>query len=670
MRRKSLNSGGELVKIWRIAAALSVASLPVPAMAAPNEAATKFGAREGVRQISLSPDGNSVAIIQPAKERGAALFVVNIATGASKLILTSSGDPDRLSYCRWSTNSRLVCGIYMILPTGTETIGFTRLVGIDADGKNLKVVSARDSVNAVGFTNHGGSVIDWTGTGAEGTVLMTRVYVPERTTGTHVASTRDGFGVDSVDTVSLKRSTVENPKLGAVEYIADGHGTVRIMGTRSKTSAGYDRDKITYYYRKPDSREWLPLSTVTGSGGLESGFNPLAVDRDRNVVFGFDDNGGHVALFSIALDGSLKRERVLAKPGTDIDDLVRIGRQRRVVGASYATERREVEFFDPALKKLSASLSKAIPGLPLVSFLDASADESKLLMFAGSDVDPGRYYLFDKATRNLGELLPVRPQLAGVTLATVKPVTFPAADGTQIPGYLTLPPGSDGKNLPAIVMPHGGPGSRDEWGFDWLSQYFANRGYAVLQPNFRGSTGYGATWFQENGFKSWRTAIGDVNDGGRWLVQQGIANPGRLGIVGWSYGGYAALQSAVLDPNLFKAIVAVAPVTDLETLRTESLNFSNYKIVDAFIGHGPHVRQGSPAQNVDRITAPVLMFHGDRDQNVGIGESRMMASRLKSAGKQVELVEFHDLDHSLEDSGVRAGMLDKMDAFLRTSMRM
>ena len=665
-----MNSGGELVRIWRIAAALSVASLPVPAMAAPNEAAAKFGAREGVRQISLSPDGNSVAIIQPAKERGAALFVVNIATGASKLILTSSGDPDRLSYCRWSTNSRLVCGIYMILPTGTETIGFTRLVGIDADGKNLKVVSARDSINAVGFTNRGGSVIDWTGTGAEGTVLMARDYIPERTTGTHVASTREGFGVDSVDTISLKRSTIENPRVGAVEYISDGYGAVRIMGTRTKTSSGYDRDKITYYYRKRDNREWLPLSAVTGTGGLEAGFNPYAVDRDRNVVFGFDDNGGHTGLFSIALDGSLKRELVLARAGADIDDLVKIGRQQRVVGASYATERRQIEFFDPALKKLSASLSKAIPGLPLVSFVDASADESKLLLFAGSDVDPGRYYLFDKATRNLGELLPARPQLAGVTLATVKPVTFPAADGTQIPGYLTLPPGSDGKNLPAIVMPHGGPGSRDEWGFDWLSQYFANRGYAVLQPNFRGSTGYGSAWFQENGFKSWRTAIGDVNDGGRWLVQQGIANPGRLGIVGWSYGGYAALQSAVVDPSLFKAIVAVAPVTDLETLRTESLNFTSYKIVDAFIGHGPHVRQGSPAQNVERITAPVLMFHGDRDQNVGVGESRMMASRLKSAGKQVELVEFHDLDHYLDDSSVRAGMLDKMDVFLRASMRM
>ena len=662
--------GVKLVRFLTVATGLAVASVSAPAMAAPNDAATKFGAREGVHQISLSPDGKNIAVIQPINQRGEALFIVSLATGVPKQILSSSGDPDRLEFCRWATNTRLVCGSYMISPSFAGTIGFTRLVGIDADGKNLKVVSARESSRAIGFTNFGGSVIDWTGSGTEGSVLMARHYVPEQTLGTLIASTGQGLGVDRVDTVSLKRNTVESPKLGAVEYISDGHGNVRIMGTRARTAAGYDLSKVTYYYRKPESREWLPLSTVTDAGGLGTGFNPYAVDRDRNVVFGFDDNGGYVGLYSIALDGSMKREVVMAQPRTDIDALVRIGRQQRVVGASYATERRQVEFFDPELKKLSTSLSKAIPGLPLVGFTDASADESKLLLFAGSDVDPGRYYLFDKATRKLAELLPVRPQLTGVTLATVKPVTFPAADGTQIPGYLTLPPGSDGKNLPAIVMPHGGPGSRDEWGFDWLSQYFANRGYAVLQPNFRGSTGYGAAWFQQNGFKSWRVAIGDVNDGGRWLVQQGIANPARLGIVGWSYGGYAALQSAVLDPNLFKAIVAVAPVTDLEMLRTEALGQTNYKTADAYIGHGPHVRQGSPAQNVERITAPVLMFHGDRDQNVDIGESRMMESRLKSAGKKVELVEFHNLDHYLDDSSARIGMLDKMDAFLRTSMRM
>ncbi|MEO5866111.1 MAG: S9 family peptidase [Sphingomonas sp.] len=315
-------------------------------------------------------------------------------------------------------------------------------------------------------------------------------------------------------------------------------------------------------------------------------------------------------------------------------------------------------------------MSRALPGLPLITFVDASADEKKLLLFAGSDVDPGHYYLYDKATRHLDEVSPARPQLVGTKLAVVKPVSYPAADGTMIPGYLTLPPGSDGKNLPTIVMPHGGPGARDEWGFDWLAQFLANRGYAVLQPNFRGSTGYGDAWFKDNGFKSWRTAIGDVNDGGRWLIKQGIATPDRIAIFGWSYGGYAALQSAVLDPSLFKAIVAVAPVTDLETLRGESNDFTNHIIVDAFIGRGAHVREGSPAQNASRIAAPVLMFHGDRDQNVGIGESRLMASRLKSEGKQVELVEFHHLDHYLDDGEVRAQMLDKVDGFLRSSMKL
>jgi dipeptidyl aminopeptidase/acylaminoacyl peptidase len=257
--------------------------------------------------------------------------------------------------------------------------------------------------------------------------------------------------------------------------------------------------------------------------------------------------------------------------------------------------------------------------------------------------------------------------LAGVKLGEVKPVSYPAADGTMIPGYLTLPPGSDGKNLPTIVMPHGGPSARDEWGFDWLSQFFVNRGYAVLQPNFRGSSGYGESWFQDNGFKSWKTAVGDVNDAGRWLVSQGIADPSRLAIVGWSYGGYAALQSAVLSPDLFKGIVAVAPVTDLETLRSEYRYMASRRLAEDFIGTGPHIVEGSPARNVDRFTAPVLMFHGDRDLNVDIGESRLMESKLKAAGKRVDFIAYKGLDHYLNDSDVRTAMLTRMDEFLRAS---
>jgi dipeptidyl aminopeptidase/acylaminoacyl peptidase len=293
-----------------------------------------------------------------------------------------------------------------------------------------------------------------------------------------------------------------------------------------------------------------------------------------------------------------------------------------------------------------------------------------LLLRAGSDVSPGDFYLFDKTTKQLQEIMPLRPELADTRLAETKPISFPASDGTMIPGYLTLPPGSDGKNIPALVMPHGGPASRDVWGFDFLAQYFANRGFAVLQRNYRGSTGYGDAWFGKNGFQNWKLAIGDVNDAGHWLVKQGIANPEKLGIFGWSYGGYAALQSSVLDPTLFRAIVAVAPVTDLQSRLDEFRNRYDFPQIEAQVGKGPHIVEGSPARNAGRIKAPVLLFHGENDLNVGIGQSRLMASKLKGAGGSVELVEFRKLDHQLDDSVVRTEMLDKADAFLRASLKM
>ena len=640
------------------------------AVEAASDAALRFGAREDVQQISLSPDGTRVAFIEAGPGRSSVLMVAALDSGALQTVLRSSGDPDHLTRCRWASRNRLTCNVYMIQSDGVDMVPYSRIIAIDADGKNLKMLSARTTDRALGVALNGGQVIDWQSGQDDGSVLMTKTYVPEETTGTHMASTSEGLGVDRVDSIGLKRTTVELPRRDAVDYITDGHGVVRILASRQSDSAGYDKNTIHYLYRAKGSRQWQPLSTVTIVGSASIGFVPVAVDSERDVAFGFDAANGHTALFSMALDGSGKREQVLGRDDVDVDELVQVGRQNRVVGASFVTDRRQIEFFDPVLKKLAVSLSKALPGLPLVSIVDASADESKLLLFAGSDTDPGHYYVYDKATRTLGEVLPVRPQLAKTALAPVKSISFPAADGTPIPSYLTLPPGSDGKNLPAIVLPHGGPDARDEWGFDWLAQFFAHRGYAVLQPNFRGSTGYGEAYFNKNGFQSWQAAIGDVTDGGRWLIKQGIADPSKLAILGWSYGGYAALQSNVVDPALFKAVVAVAPVTDLETLRGEHRDFTDYNAVDAQIGHGVHVRAGSPAQNATRFVAPVLLFHGDIDQNVGIGESRLMASRLKSAGKPVELVEYHHLAHQLDDSAVRAEMLDRMDAFLRTSMHL
>jgi dipeptidyl aminopeptidase/acylaminoacyl peptidase len=219
-------------------------------------------------------------------------------------------------------------------------------------------------------------------------------------------------------------------------------------------------------------------------------------------------------------------------------------------------------------------------------------------------------------------------------------------------------------------MPHGGPSARDYWGFDWLAQFFAARGFVVIQPNFRGSSGYGDAWFMKNGFKSWPIAIGDVLDAGRWLVANGIADPEKLAIVGWSYGGYAALQSAVVDPKVFKAVVAIAPVTDLAALKEEHRHWTDFELVSEFVGEGPHVRDGSPIENAERIKVPVLLFHGALDHNVGFLQSKRMASRLTSAGARCELVTWDDLDHQLDDSEARTKMLRKSEEFLRQAMGM
>lgn len=372
------------------------------------------------------------------------------------------------------------------------------------------------------------------------------------------------------------------------------------------------------------------------------------------------------ALFTKALDDSGREEKVYGHSDVDVDGLVMIGRSRRVIGVSYATDRRQVVYFDPEIRNLTASLHKALPKSPQVTILDASADENKLLVFAGSDNDPGTYYLFDKTSRKLQPLMQKRPQLADRQLAKVQSVTVPVGNGASIPAYLTLPPGGAAKGLPAIVLPHGGPAARDEWGFDWLPQFYASRGYAVLQPNFRGSEGYGDDFQLENGFRSWKTAVGDVAASGRWLLEQGIADPKTLAIVGWSYGGYAALQSAVMDRDLFKAVVAIAPVTDFALFKDQQRQWSNRRVMSDYVG--PAAAEASPAQNAARIKAPVLLVHGTLDSNVLHSASTLMEGKLRAAGGKVELLSFPGLDHQLADSAARVRMLERSDTFLRGAM--
>jgi acetyl esterase/lipase len=657
-----------------VAVSWLLASFPLLSIAEPAfDAAKAFGARPSVEYLSLSPDGMSVAFVAPTTGQGSVVYVQSLAKGAfrtSKPILGASGKPERLGGCDWVSNQRLVCVIYGVVNAGgiLEPVEISRLIAVNTDGSKLQLLSTKGSSYTRGIQLSGGHVLDWL-PDEDGAVLMTRTYLPDDHIGSHIGSSKHGFAVDRVDTQTLAAQTIEQPRDDAVAYISDGRGTIRVMGVRSRRGAlgDYDSGNIAFFYRTTGSRDWLPMGEVVGED--HNGFEPVSVDHDANLAYGYKKLDGRLALYTVALEGSLKEELVYSRPDVDVGGLSHIGRRQRVVGVSYTDEFSHYHFLDPDFEKLLASLAKALPGQPSLRIVDSSMDENKLLIRAGSDHDPGVYYLFDKKLRQLETFLVVRGELEGVKLASVKPIHYQATDGTMIPGYLTLPPGVDTpKDLPAIVMPHGGPSYRDYWRFDWLAQFYASRGYVVLQPNFRGSKGYGDDFFKKNGFRSWPTAIGDVLDAGKWLVAQGIASPDKLAVVGWSYGGYAALQSAVVDPSVFKAVIAIAPVTDLPELKEQHRQWSDFLVVSREIGEGPHVREGSPALNAAKIKVPVLLFHGEMDRNVPIRQSKEMADRLAAAGVPHELVTWPDLDHQLEDSAVRAEMLSKSDAFLRKVM--
>jgi acetyl esterase/lipase len=655
---------------WLSSVALVCAASTCHAQAARSfDAAEAFGARPSASAMHLSPDGTRVVYIAPAAGQGSIAYTVSLAKGSSpKIALLSDGKPLRIANCQWVSNDRVACLLYAVLrnPSGLGMVRLTRTVAVDADGKNLKVLSTMQNFNSRGYQLGGGSVIDWL-PDENGAVLMTRVYVPDAHVGSRFGSGSEGLGVDWIDTRTLAVKQVESARREAISYISDGRGTVRIMATK-ETHSEEDTGTILFSYRLQGSRQWQPLGTFNEVD--RSGFYPQAVDYEHNLAYGFKKKDGRFAVYSVTLDEARSEKVIYENPEVDVQGLLYLGRDNRVVGTSYATEIGRAHYFSADVSSMIASLGKALPNR-LIDVADSSLDQKRLLIFSSSDTDAGVYYLFDRNARQLQTFVVARAELEGVKLAQVKPVSYPASDGTLIPGYLTLPPGKETeKGLPAIVLPHGGPSSRDQWGFDWLPQFFAARGFAVLQPNFRGSSGYGDEWFEKNGFRSWPVAIGDVSDGGRWLVREGIADPAKLAIVGWSYGGYAALQSAVTDPGLFKAVVAIAPVTDLAALKEEYRHWSNFTLAGDFIGEGPHMREGSPLEQAAKIKVPVILFHGGLDANVSIRQSISMAARLRSVGGSCELVTWEDLDHYLEDSAARAQMLRKSDEFLRSALHM
>jgi len=300
--------------------------------------------------------------------------------------------------------------------------------------------------------------------------------------------------------------------------------------------------------------------------------------------------------------------------------------------------------------------------------VSSDRNETRHIIYSRSPIHPGTYYLRAGEEGTLTKISDTYPELDPTNLVGKRPVTYTARDGLAIRGYLTLPKGEREGPLPAVIFPHGGPGTRDYLTFDLWTEFLASRGYAVLQMNFRGSAGYGNKFYQA-GLKGWGLEMqDDITDGTKWLIEQGIADADRICILGASYGGYASLMGAVKTPNLYRCAVSFAGVSDLRMLLHHSWKFTTKAFVKAQIGDPGKGRKRliatSPVRQVERVEIPILIAHGDRDRVVLIQQSEAMVKALKKKGKDYEYLRLTHGDHNLSLQENRTLFFERLEAFL------
>ncbi len=616
-------------------------------------AAAFFGKKPAVWGMRLSPDGQRVSFLKHHKDDFPIAVVLDLTTGKANLIASSDKKKGvDIVRCEWASDTRLLCAYFGVWKLRGDTLGSTRLVAVDADGSNMKVLLQRQQRKAEEFALNQSAIIDRLPDDPK------HIWVQLRK--------KNGMGVSRVDIEKNNLTTVERPKQGVWQNLSDGRGEIRLR---------YKTDKFWYdwEYRLAGERKWHRLHRYRPDDDHNI-YWPVSISPGSNELYIWDWHEGRTALFQETLveDPSEPRKRklVYSHSEVDVDQTVGIGKFRRRVGVAYRTEKLHIDYFDEKLEAIDEAVSEELYGQEIV-FVDESWDGRFYLVYASSDVEPGAYYRFDSATASLVRIMQTHPWLDGVNLARMKPVRYKTADEVSVPGYLTRPNGADGP-VPLIVFPHGGPSARDDWGYGRLPQFFASRGYAVLQANYRGSDGYGKDWLGRGGFHGWRRVVSDIDAGVAHLVEKGIADPERVCIVGWSFGGYAALISAIENPKRYRCVVSVAGVTHPAQLVRDVWqgNLLEKRFTREFVPtKGEDVIQGSPLKRAKEMPVPVQLFSGDMDLNVDVGHSRDLEKALKRAKKKVSYVEYEGADHSIHRQTHSIDMLQRMGDFLKDHLR-
>jgi dipeptidyl aminopeptidase/acylaminoacyl peptidase len=570
--------------------------------------------------------------------------VISLVDGTASVVLSGNQTFD-VSWCEWANAERLLCGLRTMSSRGVSYFATTRLVAATTDGTQMKeLISNRLGVDV--RSQFQDRVIDWLPDDDEHVLVL----VP--------GDRGSGIARLNIYTGSLDNHELSIP--GVNTWATDGHGAARLYQNVNQ------RERRWLVRATPDSGwELLHRSQFTD---LDDSFSPLGFAESRDELLFFENHEGRNALFAYDLANNRRRRLVYSHPTFDVAGVQTLGRYRRLVAATYVDDRPQRVFFDARIESIHRGLSTVFPDKD-VNVTDESADQRYYLVFVSSATDPGSYYRFDSMANRVEKITAAYPQLANRELAPMRPVRYTADDGVEIPAYLTVPANRSGA-VPAVILPHGGPSARDYWTYDFLAQFLAASGYAVLQANYRGSEGYGKEWQGDGGFRGWRRAMADIAAGTEYLIAEGIADPEKICMTGWSYGGYAALMSVIEDPERYRCVASIAGVTDPKALGFNALNFVGGRAAREFIGNDAEVRKdGSPLERVEEIDVPVLLVHGVQDANVPLAQSVTLARGLERAGGDVEFVEYNLAEHSITPERYRTDLLARLGEFLQENLQ-
>ena len=580
--------------------------------------------------FQISPDGQHIAYMKPWKTR-MNVHVINVET-TDETRLTSSEDRGIYGY-GWLGNNRIG---YVKDDGGDENIHF---FAVNIDGTN--------EIDLTPFENVQTRMIDDLEDDPDHIILGLNKRDPR---------IHDAFRVNVTD--GTMKLIAENP--GNISgWMTDHDGNLRV----AITSDGVNTSLL---YRDSESELFKTILTTD----FKVRVDPLFFTFDnKNLYVASNRNRDKSAIYTFDITETQEKELIFKNDQVDVSGLMYSKKRKVLTGVSYTVAKREIFFFDDWRKDIQNKLERKFPGYE-VGITSFSKDEKNAVVVTYSDKSRGTYYSYDVEKNEINELAKISPWLNEDHMAEMKPITYTSRDGLTIPGYLTLPVGSGGKNLPFVVHPHGGPWARDSWGYNSEVQFLANRGYAIFQMNFRGSTGYGRK-FWESSFKQWgKTMQDDITDGVNWLIDQGIADPDRIAIYGASYGGYATLAGLAFTPDLYTCGVDYVGVSSLFTFM-ESMPpyWELYRsMMYEMVGHPENDKEmlasASPLLHVENIKVPLFIAQGANDPRVKKTESDQIVEALKARGIEVPYMVKDNEGHGFYNEENQFDFYREMEKFL------